>query len=324
MITYPTVIIGRKGSAGEIQLMEKPCWPSDTTFYLEWKAEVDMKWIAYCLTIRKPSPKGKTATLPSISRVDLENLLIPFPPLGEQRRVVARIEELMSRVLEAQRLREETQTDADRLWQSVLAEVFPKPNSSLPPGWRWVTLGEIAKLVNGKPYKRTDWSTEGIPIIRIQNLNDPSRPFNYWNGGLENQVIVEPGTVLIAWSGTPGTSFGAHFWKGPTAVLNQHIFKVDFMVNFVEKAYVVLTINRYLDLLINEAQGGVGLRHVTKRQVLALTIPLPPLSEQRRIVSYLSKVQAKITALKKHQEQTTAELNRLEQAILEKAFRGEL
>ena len=55
-----------------------------------------------------------------------------------------------------------------------------------------------------------------------------------------------------------------------------------------------------------------------------LQLPLPPLPEQRRIVAYLDQVQARVTALKKAQESTEAELHRLEQAILDKAFRGEL
>jgi type I restriction enzyme S subunit len=58
--------------------------------------------------------------------------------------------------------------------------------------------------------------------------------------------------------------------------------------------------------------------------VLDAFIPLPPLEEQRRIVAHLQEVQEKTKALKEAQEQTEAELKRLEQAILEKAFRGEL
>ncbi|GIX08274.1 MAG: hypothetical protein KatS3mg115_2677 [Candidatus Poribacteria bacterium] len=68
---------------------------------------------------------------------------MPLPPLAEQRRIVARIEELMARVREARRLREQAREDAERLWQSVLADTFPRPSSDLPAGWRWVRLGEV-------------------------------------------------------------------------------------------------------------------------------------------------------------------------------------
>ncbi len=70
---------------------------------------------------------------PQITRTTLSPVRIPLPPLPEQRRIVARIEELMERVREAKRLREQAREDADRLMQSALAEVFPDPGTELPP-----------------------------------------------------------------------------------------------------------------------------------------------------------------------------------------------
>jgi len=254
----------------------------------------------------------------------LQEAPIPLPLMAEQRRIVARIEELMSRVREAKRLRQQAREDAERLWQSVLAETFPRSGSDLPFGWRWVRLGEVAKLKNGRAYRRSDWTNKGIPIIRIQNLNDPKRPFNFWNGSLEGHVIVEHGTVLISWSGTPGTSFGAHLWERETGVLNQHIFRADIEKESILPKFLVHAVNAQLNLLVRSAFGGVGLRHVTKGQVEALLIPLPPLEEQRRIVAHLGAVQERIRALKAAQAETDEKLNQLEQSMLDKAFRGEL
>ena len=75
-------------------------------------------------------------------------------------------------------------------------------------------LGDLCRLVNGKAFKTDDWSDSGHPIIRIQNLNDATKPFNYWDGSLEKQVEVNTGELLIAWSGTPGTSLARTFGKG--------------------------------------------------------------------------------------------------------------
>lgn len=254
----------------------------------------------------------------------LEYHPIPLPPLPEQRRIVARVEALMSRIREARRLREQAREDAERLVQAALAETFPRPGAELPPGWRWVRLGEVVHLINGRSYRKTDWATEGVPIIRIQNLNNPGKPFNYWNGSLDGHVLVPPGTVLISWSGTPGTSFGAHIWDRDHGVLNQHIFRVDFKIEDVLPNYFACAVNTQLDILIGGAIGGVGLRHITKKQVEGLAIPLPPLEEQRRIVARLEAVQERVKALKEAQAATDAELKRLEQAILDRAFKGEL
>ncbi len=251
--------------------------------------------------------------------------LIPLPPLDEQKRIVARIEELMERIREAKRLREEARADADRLWQSVLADTFPRPGEDLPEGWRWVKLGEVCELRNGKAYRKSDWSTTGYPIIRIQNLNNPNAPFNFWSGTLHGQVAVYPGDVLISWSGTPGTSFGAHIWqKATVGVLNQHIWKVEFIQNVYTPEFFVGCVNRMLDIIIRAAHGGVGLRHVTKKEVKGLPLPLPPLDEQKRIVAHLEAVQERIREMTEAQEDTVEKLQALERSILDRAFRGEL
>jgi type I restriction enzyme S subunit len=147
----------------------------------------------------------------------------------------------------------------------------------------------LCRFVNGDAYKESDWNQQGIPIIRIQNLNDHLKPFNYWSGGLDDRVVVNPGNVLLAWSGTPGTSFGVHIWNRGMAVLNQHIFRVDFQSDEILADWAAIAINHQLYVLIGKAHGGVGLRHVTKGEVESLEIPLPPPREQKRIAAVLSE-----------------------------------
>lgn len=155
--------------------------------------------------------------------------------------------------------------------------------------WRDVPLGDICSLVNGRAFREELWSTTGFPIIRIQNLNGKGAAFNHWDGPLDSQILVEPGDLLLAWSGTPGTSFGAHIWHGPRGVLNQHIFRVDLDRRQIDPVWAVRAINHQLDHLIRRAHGGVGLKHVTRSTVQSLLIPLPLLDEQRRIAAILDK-----------------------------------
>ncbi len=182
--------------------------------------------------------------------------------------------------------------------------------------WKTAKLGSICRLINGKAFKPSDWSDEGEPIIRIQNLNDSQKPFNYWNGSIEKQVIVRPGNLLFAWSGTPGTSFGAHIWNGPSGVLNQHIFRVDLDEGVVEKKWWASAVNFQLNELIGQAHGGVGLKHVTKGMVDSLEIPLPPLEEQKRIVAILDQADA----LRRLRARALDRLNALGQAIFHEMF----
>jgi len=164
-----------------------------------------------------------------------------------------------------------------------------KAGRQLPQGWRWVQLGEVCNLVNGDTYRESDWSQEGVPIIRIQNLNDLTKPFNYWAGETYKKVVVNSGDVLLAWSGTPGTSFGTHLWSRGLGVLNQHIFRVDFDRKLIEPKWVVFAINAQLEHMISKAHGGVGLRHIKKSEVESIKLAIPTLPEQQRIAARLNE-----------------------------------
>ena len=182
--------------------------------------------------------------------------------------------------------------------------------------WPLVPLGDLCELVNGRAFRESDWSSDGLPIIRIQNLNSRRNGFNYWAGATDRQVMVEPGNLLLAWSGTPGTSFGAHIWDGLPGVLNQHIFRVDLITSKIDSRWAARAINDQLNHLIDLAHGGVGLKHVTRGTVENLMIPLPPMEEQRRIAAILDQAEA----LRAKRRQALAKLDTLTQSIFLEMF----
>lgn len=155
-----------------------------------------------------------------------------------------------------------------------------------------VPFGSVCSLQNGRAFKPEEWSASGTPIVRIQNLNDETKPFNYCDFEVEKRFHVDPGDLLFSWSGTPGTSFGAFFWNRGKGFLNQHIFRVDIDERHIDKNYLRYAINSKLDLIIDQAHGGVGLKHITKGKLEAVEIPLPPLPEQKRIAAILDKADA--------------------------------
>lgn len=87
LIDFPTLIIGRKGTAGEVWLFKEPCWPSDTTFYLVWKQELSIKYIFGFLSTHKLSGEHAKTTLPSLQKHELENSLLPIATITEQREI---------------------------------------------------------------------------------------------------------------------------------------------------------------------------------------------------------------------------------------------
>ncbi|WP_455927819.1 restriction endonuclease subunit S [Pseudomonas capeferrum] len=196
--------------------------------------------------------------------------------------------------------------------------------NELPETWAHAEIGDLCTLINGRAFKSQEWSESGIPIIRIQNLNNPEAKFNYYSGALDGKHLIKNGDLLFAWSGTPGTSFGAHIWHGDDAALNQHIFKIQFSNLGINRSFFRYAINQKLDELIGSAQGGVGLRHITKGTFEKTKIAFPPKDEQIRIAQKLDELLAHVFSLKNRIDAIPTLLKRIRQSILATAISGQL
>jgi type I restriction enzyme S subunit len=158
----------------------------------------------------------------------------------------------------------------------------------LPEGWASSTLGDLAEYVNGRGFRKAEWSKIGRPIIRIQNLTGSNSVFNYFDGELESRHAVKAGDLLLSWAAT----LGVYEWAGPEGALNQHIFKV--------KPYVDQRFFRYLlQYKLQEVQSrtqGSGMVHVTRGEFEAVSVAVPPLAEQHRIVEALEEQLSRLDA----------------------------
>ncbi len=187
----------------------------------------------------------------------------------------------------------------------------------LPKGWQFERIGNLMELINGRAFKPTEWALKGYPIIRIQNLNDRNAPFNYCNFDVEKKFYVKDNDLLIGWSGTPGTSFGAFIWDRGDAVLNQHIFKAEQYHKLVLAEYLKLAINSSLNEMIARAHGGVGLQHITKGKFEQIPLPIPPVSEQKRIVTKVNELMVLCVQLEKQQTNHLKTHQQLVKTLLE-------
>ena len=161
----------------------------------------------------------------------------------------------------------------------------------LPNGWAIIKVGDAAIYVNGRAFKPEEWNNKGLPIIRIQNLNDAAAHYNYSCDVYEDKYLIHKGYLLFAWA----ASLGTYIWNGNEAWLNQHIFKV-IPYPFMDKKFLYYAFKSMISDFITQSHGS-GMVHITKKQFENITLLLPPLDEQKRIVQTLERYYKQIDAI---------------------------
>ncbi|MCC8487893.1 restriction endonuclease subunit S [Xanthomonas campestris pv. raphani] len=255
------------------------------------------------------APNGIKKLRELILELAVRGKLVPQDPSDEPAsELLKRIAEEKARLVAEGRIKK----------QKVLGEIGEEDAPfHVPTSWEWVRLGDSLEMINGRAFKTSDWKGVGLPIVRIQNLNRMDAPFNYCEeSSVDDRHVIDTGTILISWSGTPGTSFGAFIWRRGKAALNQHIFSCLQKGDAFFDRFLILAINTRLDELIAKAHGGVGLQHVTKGKLEALTLAAPPLAEQHRIVAKVDELMALCDRLEARRADADSAHAQLVQALL--------
>ncbi|XYK82629.1 MAG: restriction endonuclease subunit S [Labrenzia sp.] len=184
----------------------------------------------------------------------------------------------------------------------------------VPEGWDVVPLSDVCELINGRGFKPHEWSDTGYPIIRIQNLNG-SLEFNHFDGEFNPKILVRDEELLFAWSGSRGTSFGPHIWRGPEAVLNYHTWKVLPKAG-TDKPFLFHLLRHITSKIEASAHGASALVHTQKSSMEKRHLTVPPLPEQRKIAEILSTWDKAIETTEKLLANAEAQKKALMQQLL--------
>jgi type I restriction enzyme S subunit len=158
------------------------------------------------------------------------------------------------------------------------------PIGKVPKDWEVMRATDVAEYINGYPFSPEDWKTSGIPIIRIQNLNDPNAEFNFFDGEIDEIYKVKNGDLLFSWS----ASIGVYIWKRGDAVLNQHIFKV-IPKPKVNKLFLYYALFLAIEQLKRRVHGST-MKHFRRGELKTTFLPFPSPPEQQAIAELLSIV----------------------------------
>lgn len=220
---------------------------------------------------------------PTINWGTLKNCEFDLPPLDEQKRLA----ELLWSANDLKEKYKKAIAASNEMLKAKFREMFVGVSRKLP-------LGDVATYVNGMAFKPSDWDTEGLPIIRIQNLTGSGEKYNYYKGGFPKSVEVNVGDILISWSAT----LGVFVWTGEKAILNQHIFKVVFDKIEVDRDYFIYAVSQALPIMCGLTHGST-MTHIVKSAFDTFEIPFPENDKQREIGKLYKKVGATNEALRK-------------------------
>lgn len=296
-----------KDGAGIGRVMKLPAKSSviGTLQYIIPNDTVDIQYLAYAMEYMNLSKYFSGATIPHIYFKDYQNETLPLPSLNEQRRIAATLDKVTELIAK----RRQQLDKLDELVKAKFVELTEESSCSL------VRMGDIATYINGYAFKPDDWKTDGKPIIRIQNLNDPSASYNYFNGELDSKYKVQNGDVLISWA----THFEAYVWHGNDAWLNQHIFKVVFNKKQINKIYFVYSTEEALKQAFRNAHGfKPTMEHLKRSDFENAVVKLPNFTIQSEFEEFERNVQlTKLTAQK-----SLSKLVILKKSLMQEYFGG--
>ncbi|TYB36726.1 hypothetical protein FXF50_16925 [Micromonospora sp. AP08] len=146
-------------------------------------------------------------------------------------------------------------------------------------------LGDLVTFLSGFAFKSQAFNSDGdgLPLVRIRDVV-AGRSNTFYSGPFDTRFLVEDGDYLIGMDG----EFNLARWHGGRALLNQRVCKVDKVSPVLDRHYLARFLPKALKAIEDETPF-VTVKHLSVKDLNHVTIPVPPLGEQRRIAEVLDR-----------------------------------
>jgi len=301
-------------------------WVNNHAHVLRFKEKITQSFIEYYLNSISLVPYVSGMAQPKLNQKSLNSIAIPLPPLVDQQRIVAVLDEVFEGINRAIANTEKNLANSRELFESYLNTIFTQKGD----GWEEKKLEDICKeiTVGHVGSMASKYRDSGIPFLRSQNI----LPFKI---NLDNVVFIDeefnsalkksqlkPGDLAIVRTGYPGTAAVIPEGIGIANCSDLVIVKPGSNIN---SHYLCLFFNSIFGkILVGSRLVGAAQKHFNITTAKKVLIPFPSLTEQNRIVTKMDELAAETQRLETIYRQKIAALNELKQSILQKAFTGEL
>ncbi|WP_288353028.1 restriction endonuclease subunit S [uncultured Marinobacter sp.] len=325
----PSIIVGRKGTAGAVNLVQGGFWPLDVTYYVTFEdKDYDLKFLYYLLSGLNLTSLA-TGVKPGINRNVVYAIEQSFPPLPEQKRIVAILDEAFAGIDAAIANTEKNLANARELFESFLSSVFIQQGGS----WTEKPLEDFSDFISTGPFgsllHKSDYVSDGVPLVNPINIvGDKIVPDEKKMIGNETKkrlqtYTLKAGDVAVARRGEIGRcavisekedgwicGTGCFFIR-PSEDTNPH-----FLAHLLRSASYRKSLERL--------SSGATMPNLSNKALAGLRISIPSVSDQSGIVGQIADLKEQCQSLVLIYQQKLTALSDLRQSLLHKAFSGEL
>jgi type I restriction enzyme S subunit len=325
----PGIIVGRKGSCGEVHYCGSDFWPIDTTYYVTLKENANLRFVAYLLSSMGLSEMNSHSTIPGLNRERVYQIPVSLPPLPEQEKIAA----VLLKIQRAIQTQENIMRSLRDLKKSAMQHVFTHglrgekakvtEIGEIPESWEVVPLGQIASIERGKfthrPRNDPDYYGGDIPFIQtgdVAQSNGRIRTYSQTlnKRGLSVSKIFPSGTILI--------TIAANI--GDTSILDFDSAFPDSIIgitpgNEVNSQYLEFYLRTQKRRMHQLAPKGTQM-NINIQFLKPWPVKLPPTKEQLKIAQVLSCL---VQKEEMHESQKSA-LQDLFKTTLNKLMTGEI
>ncbi|MBW4610863.1 MAG: restriction endonuclease subunit S [Hassallia sp. WJT32-NPBG1] len=269
---------------------------------------------------------------PNISQAFIKEIKVPTPSaLEEQKKIVARIESLLTEVNDSRRLLNQMYKEANQMMDIVLEQVYGELEKSQFP------VMPLGSLLSKKPQygtsEKASENPEGTAILRMGNIKTTGKiyfdnlKYIQLSSHDEEKYLLKNGDILFNRTNSAElVGKSAVFESDMVAIFASYLIRLTPDQTRIKSKYLNSYINSskgraYIQTQLTRAIGQVN---VNAKKLAAMPVPLPDTQMQERIIAYFDTIQKEVEEILKLLEQDAKLLDMLEQSILERAFRGEL
>jgi type I restriction enzyme, S subunit len=324
---FPSIIVGRKGTAGAVNLVDGGFWPLDVTYYVTFDGDqYDLKFLFYMLSALD-LPSLATGVKPGINRNTIYAIEKYFPPIAEQKRIVAILDEAFAGIATAVANTEKNLANARELFESYLRAAM---DAAINNG-ELAVLADLATEITDGDHMPPPKAPSGIPFVTIKNIDKKTRkidfddtfsvPRDYFDRLKANKRPQE-GDVLYTVTGSFGIPVLVE--QKTDFCFQRHIGLIRPRSDTNSRWLYYLLLSPQLVAQAIERATGTAQKTVSLKALRGFKVPVIQWNQQLTAVQGLDELSNETERLESIYRQKLSALAELKQSLLQKAFSGEL